>query len=158
MSDNVQSCQAVPISRALLIAVLEDRLSDRFTCTLVWHRLGYLATNPGFPWKAGPDTPSEWAQAFPLAPEVIAWRSASVQLTRSIARPYKQLLKQQLHFTGYKISELYPRKTRRATVVNWLLAYLAERGKILPDIGEMPALADPPQSPSQGHPGDPAIN
>ena len=30
-----------PLSRALLEAILADRLSDRFVCELVWWRLGY---------------------------------------------------------------------------------------------------------------------
>jgi hypothetical protein len=52
---------------------------------------------------------------FPLGPELIAQRPASVRLTRSIPKPLKQLLKEQLGFAGYKIGGLYPRRTRRAT-------------------------------------------
>ena len=116
-----------PLSRALLEAVLADRTSDRFVCRLVWERLGYRPDAEGR-WQAGPDTPPAWAEAFPEAPEVIAERPASVRLTRSIAPEHKQLLKQQLGFAGYRIDGLYPRRTRRATAVNWLLAHLAERG------------------------------
>ena len=47
-------------------------------------------------------------RGLPQAPQVIAQRPASVRLTRSIAKPYKQLLKQQLAFGGYRIGELYP--------------------------------------------------
>ncbi len=56
-------------------------------------------------------------------------------LTRSIAKEHKQLLKEQLGFGGYTIGELYPRRTRRATAVNWLLAHLAERGEPCPRRG-----------------------
>jgi hypothetical protein len=77
-----------------------------------------------------------------------------VALTRSIAKEHKQLLKQQLGFAGYKIGELYPRRTRRATAVNWLLAHLAERGEPLPDSGPLPALLEQPADPVAGHPGD----
>jgi hypothetical protein len=109
------------------------------------------------PWRAGPATPPTWAQAFPEAPQLIASRPASVALTRSIAAPHKQLLKQQLGFAGYRIGELYPRRTRRATAVNWLLAHLSERGEALPEAGPLPPLLDPPDDPVRGHPGDPEV-
>jgi hypothetical protein len=155
----------IPLSRELLEAVLADQLSDRFVCELVWARLGYHppadpppgAASPGAdpaPWSAGSATPSDWAAAFPTAPELIASRAASVRLTRSIAAESKQLLKQQLGFSGYRIGELYPRRTRRATAVNWLLADLARRGESLPASGPLPPLLPPPADPVQGHPGD----
>ena len=159
--------ESFPLSRSLLEAVLADRLSDRFVCGLVWTRLGYApapapatsaseAVQSG-PWSAGPTTHPAWAEAFPEAPELIASRPASVRLTRSIAAPHKQLLKQQLGFGGYRIGELYPRRTRRATAVNWLLAHLAERGEALLDTGPLPPLLEPPLDPVQGHPGDLAV-
>jgi hypothetical protein len=77
-----------------------------------------------------------------------------VALTRSIAKEHKQLLKQQLDFAGYRIGELYPRRTRRATAVNWLLAHLAERGEPLPESGPLPPLLAVPADPVAGHPGD----
>jgi hypothetical protein len=150
-----------PLSRRLLEAVLADRTSDRFVCELVWWRLGYRPPIEGAgssaTWPAGPDTPADWAAAFPLAPELIATRPASVRLTRSIAAPHKQLLKQQLGFSGYRIGALYPRRTRRATAVNWLLAHLAERGEPLPETGPLPELLEPPTDPVTGHPGDPPV-
>ena len=151
-----------PQSRPLLEAVRADRLSDRFVCTLIWPRLGYqpqtapAAEHPGA-WIAGPATPPEWAEAFPEAPELIATRPASVRLTRSIPAEHKQLLKQQLGFAGYRIGELYPRRTRRATAVNWLLAHLALRGEPLPEVGPLPPLLEPPADPVKGHPGDPPV-
>ena len=144
-----------PLSRSLLEAVLADRLSDRFVAELVWERLEYRRhPNGNGPWLAGPQTPEPWRVAFPEAPEVVATRPASVALTRSIAREHKQLLKEQLRFAGYRIGELYPRRTRRATVVSWLLAWLADRGDALPSAGPLPELLDPPANPVQGHPGD----
>ena len=142
-----------PLSRPLLEAVLADRTSDRFVCRLIWPRLGYRPDADGL-WQAGPATPPAWAEAFPLAPELIAERPASVRLTRSIPPEHKQLLKQQLGFAGYRIGGLYPRRTRRATAVNWLLAHLAERGDPLPEEGPLPSLLDPPSVPVAGHPGD----
>ena len=85
---------------------------------------------------------------------MIAQRPASVRLTRSIAKPHKQLLKQQLAFGGYRIGELYPRRTRRATAVNWLLAWLADRGETLAEEGPMAPELPLPHNPVQGHPGD----
>jgi len=109
-----------PLSRELLLQILEDRCSDQFVCERIWERLGYVPSSEH--WVAGAATPQEWAEAFPQAPQVIAERPASVRLTRSIAKEHKQLLKQQLQFAGYRIGELYPRRTRRATAVSWLLA------------------------------------
>lgn len=142
-----------PLSRALLEAVLADRTSDRFVCELLWPRLGYACGEDGS-WRAGPGCEASWREAFPVEPQFIAERPASVALTRSIAREHKQLLKQQLGFAGYRIGELYPRRTRRATAVNWLLAHLAARGESLPESGTLPPLLDPPADPVAGHPGD----
>jgi hypothetical protein len=142
-----------PLSRALLEVVLADRISDRFVCELIWPRLGYGPDGSGI-WSAGPATGAPWRESFPIAPELIAERPASVALTRSIPKPLKQLLKEQLGFAGYRIGELYPRRTRRATAVSWLLAHLAERGEPLPDSGPLPALLEVPADPVGGHPGD----
>ena len=147
-----------PLSRALLEAVLADQISDRFVCALVWQRLGYQpGAEPTAPWLAGPDTPAAWAEAFRQAPQVIAERPASVALTRSVPAEHKQLLKQWLGFAGYRIGALYPRRTRRATAVNWLLAHLAERGEPLQETGPLPPLLDPPDDLRGGHPGDPPV-
>ncbi len=144
---------AHPLSRALLEAVLADRLSDRFVCELIWPRLGYEIDGSGT-WSAGPATSEAWRGSFPTEPQFIAQRPASVALTRSIPKQHKQLLKEQLGFAGYRIGELYPRRTRRATAVNWLLADLAEQGLALPENGPMPELQDAPANPVEGHPGD----
>jgi hypothetical protein len=134
-----------PLSRQLLQLILDDRTSDRFVCELIWQRLGYapadgLEDGPA-PWRATAATPSDWALAYPLAPALIA-------------AAHKQLLKQQLGFAGYRIGELFPRRTRRATAVNWLLADLAQRSEPLPESGPLPPLLDPPADPATGHPID----
>ena len=144
-----------PISRALLQQILDDRCSDQFVCERIWERLGY---QPGAPeWAAGQSTPKGWAEAFPQAPQVIAERPASVRLMRSIAKEHKQLLKEQLHFAGYRIGELYPRRTRRATAVSWLLAWLAERSDLLMEQGPLAPELPEPVDPVAGHPGDRAV-
>ena len=142
-----------PLSRDLLVQILEDRCSDRFVCERIWERLGYREDSAGV-WGAGPETPGEWSAAFSEAPQLIAERPASVRLTRSIAKPHKQLLKQQLAFPGYRIGELYPRRTRRATAVNWLLAWLAERSEPLMEQGPLAPELPAPSNPVFGHPGD----
>lgn len=142
-----------PLSRALLEAVLADRTSDRFVCELIWPRLGYAPDGSGT-WSAGPAAAESWRQSFPIEPQFIAARPPSVALTRSIAKEHKQLLKEQLGFAGYRIGELYPRRTRRATAVNWLLAHLAATGASLPEQGPLPELLEPPADPVAGHPGD----
>ena len=144
---------AHPLSRTLLEAVLADRTSDRFVCELIWPRLGYVPDGSGT-WSAGPATGGSWRESFPTEPQFIAERPPSVALTRSIAKEHKQLLKEQLGFAGYRIGELYPRRTRRATAVSWLLAHLAERGEPLPDTGPLPPLLEQPADPVAGHPGD----
>ena len=142
-----------PLSRDLLVQILEDRCSDRFVCERIWERLGYREDSAGL-WGAGPETPGEWSAAFSEAPQLIAERPASVRLTRSIAKSHKQLLKQQLAFPGYRIGELYPRRTRRATAVNWLLAWLAERSEPLMEQGPLAPELPAPSNPVFGHPGD----
>ena len=143
------------LSRSLFTQILDDRCSDLFVCELVWERLGYELSEDDVPaWFAGPSVSSEWRIAFPDPPQIIAERPASVCLTRSIAKQHKQLLKEQLGFAGYRIGELYPRRTRRATAVSWLLAWLAERGQPLAEQGPLAPELPAPQDPVHGHPGD----
>ncbi len=148
-----------PLSRSLLIEVLADHTSDRFLTILIWERLGYKplavdSTN----WTATEKTPSYWVEKFPEAPEVISERMASVHLTRSIPKENKQALKKILNFQGYRIGELYPRRTRRATAVNWLLSWCLINQIDLPEKGPLPTLFLRPEDPSFGHPGDLQIN
>ena len=147
-----------PLSKVLFREILHDRISDTFLVERIWERLGYLPLEVDDRlWRAGPTTPLEWQRAFPYAPAVIANRQASIQLTRSIPKCYKQLLKQKLNFSGYRIGELFPRRTRRATAVNWLLAWLEWSGEELPENGPLPQFFDPPADPIDGHPGDPLV-
>ena len=46
------------------------------------------------------------------------------------------------------------RRTRRATAVSWLLAWLAQRGEPLPDQGPLAQEMPVPSDPVKGHPGD----
>ncbi|MCU0547774.1 MAG: DUF1823 family protein [Leptolyngbya sp. Prado105] len=109
----------IPLLNADTIwAILNDEIDDETANRLVCHYLGYDDAT------VAPD----WQEAYPEAPNFIESRPAVVKLTRSISQENKQLLKEQLGFGGYKVDELVPRKTRRATMANWLLSYMQQHG------------------------------
>jgi hypothetical protein len=111
-----------PLNAHTLWAILQDQLDDATTNHLVWHCLGYRADSAtGWDVTA---VATDWREVYPEPPNFIESRPATVKLTRSIPAEHKQLLKQVLGFKGYSIDELIPRKTRRATMVNWLLSYM----------------------------------
>ena len=146
-----------PICRELLILVLEDKVSDIFVCELVWERLFYAKEKITNRWVSSELTPTYWSEKFANAPQIISERPASVHLTRSIPKEHKQGLKNFLNFKGYKINELYPRRTRRATAVNWLIYWAIENDCFLKDSALMPTPSSPPINPVKGHFGDPEI-
>ncbi len=144
-----------PLSQDLLLEILADHVTDDFVCKLIWERLGYEPKQENSnDFIAGATTPTYWKEKFFEAPLLISKRSASVHLTRSIPKEYKQALKEYLNFKGYSIGELFPRRTRRATAVNWLLAWTLSRQEKLPKSGPLPSLFEAPLSPLRGHPGD----
>tara|TARA_B100000401_G_scaffold121617_1_gene79520 strand:+ start:598 stop:1083 length:486 start_codon:yes stop_codon:yes gene_type:complete len=146
-----------PISRELLFLILEDKVSDVFVCELVWERLFYKREIPQNIWFSSALTPTYWTEKFLDAPQIISERIASVHLTRSIPKDHKQGLKNFLNFKGYKINELYPRRTRRATAVNWLIYWATENKCFSNDNNLIPTLGSPPLNPAKGHFGDPEI-
>ena len=146
-----------PICNELLILILEDKVSDVFVCELVWERLFYTREINLNNWVSSALTPTYWSEKFEKAPQIISERIASVHLTRSIPKEYKQGLKNFLNFKGYKINELYPRRTRRATAVNWLIYWALENDCFSKDNDVIPRLSSPPVNPVKGHFGDPEI-
>ena len=146
-----------PICKELLFLVLEDKVSDVFVCELVWERLFYTRELSKNDWFHSTLTPTYWSEKFKEAPQIISERMASVHLTRSIPKDHKQDLKKFLNFKGYKINELYPRRTRRATAVNWLIYWTIENDCFSKDNRLMPSLCSPPVNPVKGHFGDPEI-
>jgi len=146
-----------PICKELLFLVLEDKVSDVFVCELVWERLFYKKELLRNDWFPSGFTPTYWSDKFVEAPQIISERIASVHLTRSIPRDHKQGLKNFLNFKGYKINELYPRRTRRATAVNWLIYWTIENDCFSKDSGLIPSPSSPPVNPVKGHFGDPEI-
>lgn len=108
-----------PLNTDTIWGILNDSIDDATANRLVWHCLGYHDSDTS---NVAPD----WRDAYPEPPNFIESRPATVKLTRSIPPENKQLLKEQLGFKGYEITELVPRKTRRATMANWLLSYMQQ--------------------------------
>lgn len=112
-----------PLTTETIWDLLNDKLEDAIANRLVWQCLGYRYDAATEQWDASRVAP-EWQEAYPEPPDFIESRPATVKLTRSIPAENKQLLKEQLGFQGYKVGELVPRLTRRATIANWLLSYM----------------------------------
>ena len=146
-----------PICKEILLLILEDKVSDVFVCELVWERLFYTKEQPTNDWVFSVLTPNYWSEKFAKAPQIISERSASVHLTRSIPKEHKQGLKNLLNFKGYKINELYPRRTRRAIAVNWLIYWAIQSNCFSNDNEVIPISSLPPVNPAKGHFGDPEI-
>ncbi len=111
-----------PLTDETLWAILNDTIADAIVNALLWKGLGYHYNSDQEHWVTD-QVDEEWRSAYPEPPDFIESRPAIVKLTRSIPPEHKQLLKEELGFQGYRVDELVPRKTRRATAVNWLLSY-----------------------------------
>ena len=146
-----------PLSKKLLFSILDDQVSDVFVCKLIWERLFYIKEISNEDWISSEYTPSYWSEKYNKAPQIISERDASIHLTRSIPKDHKQNLKKILNFKGYKINELYPRRTRRATAVNWLIFSEILSKSMLKNHDKLPILSSPPINPNQGHNGDPEV-
>jgi hypothetical protein len=115
------------LTTATVWDILNDVLDDDAVNRLVWHHLGYRYDSDADEWMAdGVD--AAWAEKYPTPPNFIESRPATVQLTRSIPKENKQLLKEYLGFKGYSVDQLVPRLTRRATIANWLLSLMKQQG------------------------------
>ncbi|HEY9887836.1 MAG TPA: DUF1823 family protein [Candidatus Obscuribacterales bacterium] len=109
--------------------ILNDQLDDDIVNHLIWHHLGYRFDPATQQWHTEAVEPG-WAEKFPTPPNFIESRPATVQLTRAIPPANKQLLKEYLGFKGYRVDQLVPRLTRRATIANWLLSHLRQQGEL----------------------------
>ncbi|MEM7769203.1 MAG: DUF1823 family protein [Cyanobacteria bacterium P01_E01_bin.6] len=118
-----------PLTHDTYWAILNDEIDDASVNQLVWHHLGYRYDDTTGLWDTQA-VDSDWREAYPEPPDFIDSRPATVKLTRSIPKANKQLLKEILGFQGYKVGELVPRKTRRATMVNWLLSHQQQNNQI----------------------------
>nr|WP_242035780.1 MULTISPECIES: DUF1823 family protein [unclassified Leptolyngbya] len=115
------------MTRQTIWAILNNELDDDTVNRLVWNGLGYRYDETLGRWETSEVSP-EWREAYPEPPNFIESRPATVKLTRAIPAQNKQLLKEELGFSGYKVGELVPRLTRRATMANWLLSYMQQTG------------------------------
>ncbi|NJK30677.1 MAG: DUF1823 family protein [Acaryochloris sp. RU_4_1] len=106
-------------------AILEDKIPDEVVNQMLWYHLGYRYDPIAQQWDTA-QVDDLWLEAYPEPPDFIGSRPATIKLTRSIPSENKQLLKEELEFGGYTIDQLNPRRTRRATAVNWFLSYLKE--------------------------------
>lgn len=120
-----------PLNMDTLWAILKDELEDTTVNQLVWQCLGYRLEETG-QWDNS-QVALEWRDEYPTPPDFIGSRPATVKLTRSIPKANKQLLKEQLGFEGYKVNELNPNRTRRATAANWLLSYMVTNAAAIAD-------------------------
>ncbi len=111
-----------PLTTETIWAILNEELDDATVNQLVWHYLGYRYDESNQQWDAT-QVEETWREKYPEPPNFIESRPATVQLTRSIPKANKQLLKEELGFKGYSVDQLIPRLTRRATMANWLLSY-----------------------------------
>lgn len=118
-----------PLTTDTLWDILNDKLDDDTVNRLVWHHLGYRYDADTNQWNSAA-VDAAWAEKFPTPPNFIESRPATVQLTRSIPKENKQLLKEYLGFKGYSVDQLIPRLTRRATMTNWLLSEMQQQGQL----------------------------
>jgi len=120
------------LSADLLMKMVRQEIPEREVNELVWSLLGYRRNDDGT-WDTT-NVVAEWTEAHGhtppdflgsptnYAPEVDRPVKLAVQrLTRNVPEEDRRLLKDQLGFRGYKISELTPNRTRRAMIVNWIL-------------------------------------
>ncbi|MGB3401250.1 MAG: DUF1823 family protein [Microcoleaceae cyanobacterium] len=118
--------QLPPLNTETIWSILNEELEDDLVNQLVWHYLGYRRNSETNQWDTTAVAP-DWVSDYPEPPNFIESRPATVKLTRSINKENKQLLKEYLGFKGYKINELNPRRTRRATAANWLLSAIKQQ-------------------------------
>lgn len=124
----INPMDALPeLTTATIWDILNEKLDDATVNRLVWHHLGYRYDPASDRWMLD-DVDTVWVEKYPTPPNFIESRPATVQLTRSIPKENKQLLKEVLGFKGYSIDQLVPRLTRRATMANWLLNVMREGG------------------------------
>ena len=115
-----------PLNTETIWLILEEKIDDATVNQMVWYYLGYRYNNSNQSWDNS-QVAAEWVKEYPEPPNFIENRPPTIKLTRSIPIENKQLLKEKLGFKGWKVDELNPRKTRRATMANWLLSYLAQQ-------------------------------
>jgi hypothetical protein len=128
------------LSNDNMLMIVRSECTDLEVNTLVWKCLGYRFDADGECWDAGEVFP-KWRESYPHPPDLLGMRRvysrdvdtpslrSNQALVRSIPVEHKQSLKTHLNplgFTGFKLKELTPNKTRRAQCANWLIFYREE--------------------------------
>lgn len=117
------------IANENLIRIVNLHATDLQCNELCWKCLGYVYDNVSHTYSSEHVFP-KWKDTFPSPPDIIGMkrsydviidkpvRDASMALMRSIPRDFKGGVRalEKEGFTGYKLSELTPNKTRRAQV------------------------------------------
>lgn len=127
--------EAPVITRQDLLQIVRGETPDEWVNEILRTLLGWRQLDDGS-WNDD-QVQSVWKKLYPDGPPDFIGREgdyspahdrpvkiAVQRLTRSISPQYKQVLKEvlgPLGFRGWKITELTPNKTRRATAVNWIL-------------------------------------
>ena len=132
----------------MLLEICRQQSPDEWVNEIMWTLLGYVRRDDAPADEKGPEAwvatesvPPEWSSDFPDSPpDFIGKRDcfepefdrpikkAVQKLTRSIIKEHKALLKEDLKFEGFTIDQLTPNRTRRSTVVNWILHYQKSHG------------------------------
>jgi len=134
------------LSNEAMLQIILSETPDQEVNLLVWKCLGYEQDQATGEWRNDNCFP-KWREKYPNPPDLIGVKrnytyeidrpvqKANQAIVASIPMKYKQGIKEHLRplgFTGFKLDELTPNKTRRAQCVNWMLYYReALRGKTI---------------------------
>jgi hypothetical protein len=136
----VHFSQVPPVSIETLLQIVRGETSDDLVNDILRRLLGWVLDPDRGAWDDS-KVPPEWKNDYPGGPPDFIGRAddytperdrsikkAVQKLTRSIPSEHKQIMRAVLGpkgFTGWKINELTPNRTRRSTAVNWILYYIA---------------------------------
>jgi hypothetical protein len=128
-----------PLDARLLLQIVRGESSDGIVNEVLRSLLGWVYNAESGTWEDDL-VPPEWKDDYPSGPPDFIGsasdyspekdrpvKKAVQKLTRSIPSEYKQISREvlgPLGFEGWKIDQLTPNRTRRATAVNWILYYV----------------------------------
>ncbi|CAM9189751.1 unnamed protein product [Ascophyllum nodosum] len=123
-----------------VIKIIAQKCTDKEVNWLVWKCLGYRFDTERELWMADNVFPL-WKEKYPEPPDLIGVTrvysrevdrpvmKANQALVRSIPMEFKRSIMEHLKpigFTGYKMDELTPNRTRRAQVTNFIIYFREE--------------------------------
>lgn len=140
MKPGVHFKEAPEITADDLMAIINGETPDAWVNEIVRTFLGWRQMEDGT-WN-NENVQDVWKKSYPQEPPDFIGKEgdytpetdkpvkfANQNLTRSIPPPYKQQLKPVMKpfgFSGWKIKDLTPNRTRRATAVNWMLYWYVD--------------------------------